>query len=42
MPQNLSGDARVALQQFADQTADHDPRKDLFALAEGASTRSPA
>ncbi len=37
VPQNLSSDARDALQQYADQTADHDPRKDLFALAEGAA-----
>jgi hypothetical protein len=28
------------LQQYAEQTADHDPRKDLFAMVEGASPRS--
>ena len=37
VPQNLSSEARDALQGYADQTADHDPRKDLFALAEGAA-----
>ena len=37
VPQNLTSEARDALQQYADQTADHDPRKDLFALAEGAA-----
>jgi molecular chaperone DnaJ len=37
VPQNLSGDAREALQAYAEQTSDHDPRKDLFALAEGAT-----
>ena len=37
VPQNLTSEARDALQQYADQTADHDPRRDLFALAEGAS-----
>jgi molecular chaperone DnaJ len=40
VPQNLTGEARDALQQYAERTADHDPRKDLFALAEGASARS--
>ena len=37
VPQNLSGEAREALKHYAEQTADHDPRKDLFALAEGAA-----
>ena len=37
VPQNLSSDARDALQHYADQTTDHDPRRDLFALAEGAA-----
>jgi molecular chaperone DnaJ len=37
VPQNLTSEARDALQGYADQTADHDPRKDLFALAEGAA-----
>ena len=36
VPQNLSSEAREALQTYAEQTADHDPRKDLFTLAEGA------
>ena len=41
VPQKLSSEARDALQAYADQTTDHDPRKDLFAMAEGASgTRS--
>jgi molecular chaperone DnaJ len=39
VPQNLSGEAREALEQYAERTAGHDPRKDLFALAEGATTR---
>ena len=38
VPQNLSSEARDALRTYAEQTTDHDPRKDLFALAEGAST----
>jgi molecular chaperone DnaJ len=37
VPQKLSSEAREALQQYAEQTLDHDPRKDLFAMAEGAS-----
>ena len=40
MPQNLSSEARTVLQQYAEHTADHDPRKDLFAMVEGASPRS--
>ena len=41
VPQNLSGGAREALQHYAEQTADHDPRKDLFSMVEGATgTRS--
>lgn len=40
VPQKLSAEARDALQAYADQTADHDPRKDLFAMAEGVTTRS--
>lgn len=40
VPQNLTGEARDALQEYATRTADHDPRKDLFALAE-ASRRTP-
>ena len=40
VPQNLSGEAREALQAYAERTADHDPRKDLFSLAEGAGGRS--
>lgn len=39
VPQKLSTEARDALQAFADQTEDHDPRKDLFALASDASGR---
>lgn len=33
VPQHLSSQAREALEQFAQQTADHDPRKDLHAMA---------
>jgi molecular chaperone DnaJ len=41
VPQNLSSEAREALQVYADATADHDPRKDLYTLADkAASTRS--
>jgi molecular chaperone DnaJ len=40
VPQRLSDAARESLQQFADATDDHDPRADLFALANG--TRGPA
>jgi molecular chaperone DnaJ len=35
VPQNLTHEAREALKAYADRTADHDPRKDLFAMAEG-------
>ena len=40
VPQNISSEARDVLKQYGELTADHDPRKDLFALAEGASPRS--
>jgi molecular chaperone DnaJ len=40
VPQKLSGDAREALERFAELTGDHDPRADLFAMAEGARPRS--
>ena len=33
VPQNLSSQAREALQEYAEQTSDHDPRKDLHAMA---------
>jgi molecular chaperone DnaJ len=33
VPQNLSSQARAALEQFAEETAEHDPRKDLHAMA---------
>ncbi len=33
VPQNLSSEAREALEAYAAQTQDHDPRKDLFTLA---------
>lgn len=39
VPQKLSTEAREALEQYAEQTHDHDPRKDLFALAAEASGR---
>jgi molecular chaperone DnaJ len=39
VPQNLSSQAREALQQFAEATADHDPRRDLFTMADGAASR---
>ena len=32
VPQNLSSEAREALEAYAAQTEDHDPRKDLFTL----------
>ena len=37
VPESLSNQAREALQQYAEQTTDHDPRRELFALAERAS-----
>ena len=37
VPQNLSGEARSALESYAEQTTDHDPRRDLLAMAEGAA-----
>lgn len=36
VPQNLSAQAREALLQYAEATTDHDPRTDLFALADGS------
>jgi molecular chaperone DnaJ len=33
VPQNLSSSAREALEAYAQQTSDHDPRKDLLAMA---------
>lgn len=33
VPQKLSGEAREALEAFAQHTTDHDPRKDLHAMA---------
>ena len=39
VPQNLSGEAKEALEQYAVATGDHDPRKDLFAMASQAATR---
>jgi molecular chaperone DnaJ len=39
VPQKLSSAARDALQQYADCTEDHDPRKDLFAMAADAAVR---
>jgi molecular chaperone DnaJ len=40
VPQNLTSEAREALKAYAETTTDHDPRKDLFAMAEGASPGS--
>ena len=37
VPQKLSAEARAALKQYADQTVDHDPRKDLLTMAESAT-----
>jgi len=37
VPQNLSSEAREALEAYAAATSDHDPRKDLIAMAGGAS-----
>jgi molecular chaperone DnaJ len=39
VPQKLSSEARDALQQYADCTEDHDPRRDLFAMAADAAVR---
>ncbi len=38
VPEGLTDEAREALQQFADLTVEIDPRRNLFTLAEGAST----
>ena len=35
VPNNLSSEARKALEAYADVTKDHDPRGDLNALLEG-------
>lgn len=43
VPQKLSSDSKEALERYAELTTDHDPRKDLFTMADGhASTRSHA
>jgi molecular chaperone DnaJ len=42
VPQNLSSDAREALQAYAEHTSDHDPRKDLFALVGGRPGATPS
>jgi molecular chaperone DnaJ len=39
VPQNLSSEAREALQAYAEHTADHDPRKDLHAMAGTAEAK---
>lgn len=41
VPQNLSSQAREALEAYAAATSDHDPRKDLLAMA-GSTTSSRA
>lgn len=38
VPSNLSSDAREALEAFAAATRDHDPRKDLLAMAGGTTS----
>lgn len=37
VPQNISGEAREALEKFAEATSSEDPRKDLFTMSGGAS-----
>lgn len=37
VPQNMSSEAREALEKFAEATASEDPRKDLFTMSGGAS-----
>ena len=37
VPQNMSSEAREALEKFAEATATEDPRKDLFTMSGGAS-----
>ena len=37
VPETLTDEAREALQQYADQVAGEDPRRELFALADGAA-----
>ena len=37
VPQNMSSEAREALEKFAEATAAEDPRKDLFTMSGGAS-----
>ena len=36
VPQHLSDDATQALRIYAEQTADHDPRKDLYSMTGSA------
>jgi len=40
VPQNLSSEAKEALEAYALQTSDHDPRKDLFSMAGGSAGSS--
>jgi molecular chaperone DnaJ len=42
VPQKLSSEAREALEQYAQQTEDHDPRKDLFTMAAEAAGKRGA
>jgi len=39
VPQKLSSQARETLEQYAHQTEDHDPRKDLFTMAAEAAVK---
>jgi molecular chaperone DnaJ len=39
VPQKLSSEAREALEQYAQCSDDHDPRKDLFTMASDAAVR---
>ncbi len=41
VPQNLSAEARDALQAYAAATTDHDPRKDLRAMSESSARKQP-
>ena len=40
VPQKLSSEAKEALEAYALQTSDHDPRKDLFSMAGGSAGSS--
>ena len=42
VPQRLTGEQREVLEKFAQLTSDHDPRRDLYTMAEGTASAKGA